>query len=371
VSIGNARDMNLAPSDREPAWAIGLTALLVATGLARRQRDGYSGESHSGRGDRAELDPGRGRFADRPGEIPARGWKDILWRVYEGISEDRILANAAGVTYYALLALFPGIAALVSIYGLFADPAIIVSHLDAIAGFAPGGAVDVIRDQLTRLAAQGSTTLGISFVVGLLISLWSANAGIKALFDALNVVYQEKEKRSFIRLNAVTLSFTIATIAFLLIALAGVVALPVMLNYLPLPEVSRLLLEIARWPVLLVVVAFGLTLIYRYGPSRTEPRWQWITWGGAFAAITWLAASALFSWYATNFGTFNKTYGSLGAIVGFMMWMWLSIIVILVGAKLNAETEHQTARETTARHPPKPLGWRDAKMADTVGPARA
>ena len=154
MSIGNARGMNLAPYDREPVWAIGLTALLVATGLARRQRDRYSGESHSGRGGRAELDPGRGRFADRPSEIPARGWKDILWRVYEGISEDRILANAAGVTYYALLALFPGIAALVSIYGLFADPATIVSHLDAIAGFTPDGAVDAIRDQLTRLAAN-------------------------------------------------------------------------------------------------------------------------------------------------------------------------------------------------------------------------
>jgi membrane protein len=292
MSIGDARHMNLAPSDREPLWAIGLTALLVATGLARHQPDGHAHEPIPGRADRAELDAGPGRLAESPSEIPARGWKDILWRVYEGISEDRILANAAGVTYYALLALFPGIAAMVSIYGLFADPATVVSHLDAIAGFAPGGALEVIRDQLTRLAAQGSTTLGISFVVGLLISLWSANSGIKALFDALNAVYQEKEKRSFIRLNAVTLSFTIATIAFLLITLAGIVALPVILNYLPLPEVTGLLLEIARWPILLVLVAFGITLIYRYGPSRTEPRWQWITWGGAFAAITWLAASA-------------------------------------------------------------------------------
>ena len=286
-----------------------------------------------------------------PSEIPARGWKDILWRVYEGISEDRILANAAGVTFYALLALFPGIAALVSVYGLFADPSTIVNHLDTISGLAPGGAIDVLREQLTRLAEQGSTTLGISFIVGLVISLWSANSGIKALFDALNVVYREKEKRNFIRLNALTLSFTVATVAFLLIALVGVVALPVILNYLPLPRVTGVLLDIARWPILLVLVAFGLTLIYRYGPSRTEPRWQWITWGGAFAAIIWLAASALFSWYAANFGTFNKTYGSLGAIIGFMMWMWLSIIVILVGAKLNAEIEHQTARETTAGQP--------------------
>ena len=161
-----------------------------------------------------------------------------MLRVYNGISDDRILANAAGVTYYALLALFPGIAALVSIYGLFADPNTIVSQVDTVAGFAPGGAIDVVRDQLTRLSAQASTTLGVSFLIGLLISLWSANSGIKALFDSLNAVYEEQEKRSFIRLNLVTLSFTIATIAFLLIALACVVALPVALNYLPLPAVT-------------------------------------------------------------------------------------------------------------------------------------
>src|SRR5207253_6278637 len=144
-------------------------------GLARRQPDRYSGQSNWARGDHAELDPRRGRFAEGPSEIPARGWKDILWRVYEGISEDRILANAAGVTFYALLALFPGIAALVSIYGLFADPNTIVSHLDAVSGFAPGGAIDVIREELTRLAGQERATLGIGFVVSLVISLWSAN----------------------------------------------------------------------------------------------------------------------------------------------------------------------------------------------------
>jgi membrane protein len=223
------------------------------------------------------------------------GWKDILFRVYNGISDDRILANAAGVTYYALLALFPGIAAVVSIYGLFADPNTIVSHVDTMAGFAPGGAIDVVRDQLTRLSAQGSTKLGVSFLIGLVISLWSANSGIKALFDSLNAVYEEEEKRSIIRLNAVTLSFTIATIAFLLIALACVIAFPVMLNHIPAPGITGWLLNIARWPILLVLVAVGLTVIYRYGPSRTEPRWEWITWGSAFAAVAWLAASALFS----------------------------------------------------------------------------
>jgi membrane protein len=366
VSFGDARQRTaLEPYEREPLWAVGLSALLVAAGFARNRRK----VPDSTRGDRSQLDDGRGRFAEGPSAIPARGWKDIFQRVYGGISDDRILANAAGVTFYALLALFPGIAAVVSIYGLFADPNTIVSHLDMLAGFAPGGAIDVVREQLTRLAAQGSTKLGISFLVALVISLWSANSGIKALFDALNVVYEENENRSFMQLNTVTLTFTIAAIAFLLIALACVIALPVALNYLSPAGVTGLLLKIARWPILLVLVAFGLDLTYRYGPSRAEPRWQWITWGSALAAIVWLAASALFSWYAANFGTFNKTYGSLGAIIGFMIWMWLSTIVVLVGGKLNAEIEHQTARDSTAGAP-NPLGRRGAKMADTIGPAQ-
>src|SRR5437870_3333008 len=183
--------------------------------------------------DRTLRDDGRGRSAESPSDIPARGWKDILLRVFRGITDDRILANAAAVTFYALLALFPAIAALVSVYGLFADPGTIGGHLDAVSGVLPGGALDVIRDQLTRLTAQGSGTLGISFVIGLAISLWSANGGIKALFDALNVVYEEKEERGFIRLNALSLLFTIGMILFLLLALACVIVVPIALNYLP------------------------------------------------------------------------------------------------------------------------------------------
>jgi membrane protein len=316
----------------------------------------------------APADDGRGRSAEKPSDIPARGWKDILWRVYAGISDDRILANAAAVTFYALLALFPAIAALVSIYGFFADPASIEQHLDSMSGVLPGGAIDVIRDQLSRLAAEPRGTLGLSFLLGLIISLWSANGGIKALFDALNVVYEEKEKRSFFRLNAVTLGFTVAMIAFLIAALACIVALPVALNYLP--GFVGFVLNIVRWPVMLVLVALALACIYRYGPSRDEPKWRWITWGSALAALAWLGFSAVFSFYAGNFGTFNKTYGSLGAVIGFMMWMWLSVAVILVGAKLNAETEHQTARDTT-EGTPEPIGARRAKMADTVGQARS
>jgi membrane protein len=276
VSVADQRRgtvSGLTQSDRPPLWAIGLSALLVARGFGPRPSEAPS----SLRGERERLDNGRGPSARAPSEIPTRGWKDIVLRVYEGISEDRILANAAAVTFHALLALFPGIAALVSIYGLFADPGTIASQLDAMSGILPGGALDVIRDQLSRLTAQGSGTLGISFVIGLAISLWSANGGIKALFDALNVVYEEKEQRSFIRLNAVSLLFTVGMIAFLLVALACIIAIPVALNYLP--RVVGLIFDIARWPVLLVCVAVALAFIYRYGPSRKEPRWRWVTWG--------------------------------------------------------------------------------------------
>jgi membrane protein len=354
-----------AQSGRVPLWVIGLSALLIAHGFTRRR----SGDASPVRGDRGSLEVGRGRSAETPSQIPARGWKDILLRVYRGISENRILLVAAGVTFYTLLAIFPGIAALISIYGLFADPATVAGHLDTIASVAPGGAVDVLREQMTRLSSQGGTTLGISFVVSLGISLWTANSGVKAIFDALNIVYGEEEKRGFLKLNVVTLFVTLGIVAFILLTLAAIVAIPVALTYIPLPEVTALVVKIGRWPILFALVTMALAVLYKYGPSRTEPRWRWITWGSVSAAIVWLAASALFSWYVASFGSYNKTYGSLGAVIGFMTWIWISIIVVLVGAKLNAEMEHQTVRESTTGQP-KPIGRRGARMADTVGAAQ-
>ena len=321
-----------------------------------------------GPGHQVGRDDGRGRSADKPSDIPAQGWKDILLRVFRGIAEDRILANAAAVAFYSLLAIFPALTALVSIYGLFSDPTTIEQQLEIVSGVLPGGALDIIRDQLHRLVAQPRGTLSVSFVIALLVSLWSANSAIKAMFDALNTVYEEREERSFVKLNAITLTFTIALIGFLILALVAFVAVPVLLNYLP--GFIGTVINIARWPLMAVLVAVVLAFVYRYGPSREEPKWRWLTWGSAFAAIGWLAFSAAFSFYAANFGTFNKTYGSLGAVVGFMTWMWLSVVVILIGGKLNAEMEHQTARDTT-EGAPKPLGARRAKMADSVGQAQS
>src|SRR3954451_23681344 len=222
-------------------------------------------------------DSGRGRDADSPAQIPKRGWKDILLRVYNGLGEDRILMNAAGVTFYALLALFPAIAAFISIYGLFADPQTIVDHLDVLAGVLPGGGMVVIQEQFTTLVAQPSGALTLGVVFGLLTSLWSANGGMKGLFDALNVVYGEEEKRSFLWLNLTTLAFTLGMLLFAIIALAAIVVISVILRFLP--SFIGSILNIVRWPVIAVLVAVVLSLIYRSGPSGNKPKWRWITLG--------------------------------------------------------------------------------------------
>ena len=274
---------------------------------------------------------------------------------------------AAGVTFYCLLAIFPAIAALVAIYGFFTDPASISSHFDKLSGVMPGSALEVIRTQMNQVASQGSSKLGVAFMIGFLVSLWSANAGIKSIFDALNLVYDEPEKRGLIRLNLVSLAFTIAAIVFILAAIACIAALPAVASS-QLQGTTALITQIVRWPILFVIIAVGLAFVFRYGPSRAEPQWRWITWGSAFAAIAWIAVSIAFSWYAANFGSYNKTYGSLAAIVVFMTWLWLSIAVILIGAEIDAEMEHQTARDTTGGR--KPMGRRGAKMADTVGRAQ-
>jgi membrane protein len=318
----------------------------------------------------AGAERGRGRLADRPAGIPSRGWKDILWRTYNDISEHRILAIAAGVTYYVLLAIFPALAALVSIYGFVADPGSITRHLDSLSAVVPGGALQILRDQITRLSEHAGSTLGLTVLIGLLISLWSAGSGVKALIDALNIVYEEKEKRSFVRLNLVALAFTLGTIGFMILALSATVVIPFLLNFVGLQQQTASLISLSRWPALLVLAAFGLAVIYRFAPSRTRPKWRWISYGSAFAAVVWLIGSVLFSWYASHFGNYDATYGTLGAAIGFLTWMWLSNVVILLGAQINAEIEHQTVHDTT-EGPEKPMGARHATMADTVGEAQS
>lgn len=349
-----------ATGKRASGWAIGILALGTLAGISKhKNNDGRSGAEPS-----SAAASGRGRCANTPSEIPARGWKEILYRTYEEFSNDRLMLVAAGLTFYVLLAIFPALSAIVSIYGLFADPSAVAEHLDTLESVVPAGGMEIISETLARLASQEASTLGFGLVFGLGVALWSANAGMKSFFDALNIVYEEEEKRSFVRLTLVTLGFTLALIIFLIAAIGAIIVLPIALGFLRLgtPESWLLLL---RWPVLLVVVALGISVIFRYGPSREKARWRWVSWGSAIAAILWLVVSLLFSWYAENFGSYDETYGSLGAAVGFMTWIWISSMVILLGAELNAELEHQTAKDTTTP-PERPSGQRGARMADEV-----
>jgi membrane protein len=311
---------------------------------------------------------GHGRFSGSPFQIPWAGWKDILWRTYVRTGEDRLLATAAGVVFFGLLAVFPAITALVSSYGLFANPSTIGANLQSLALLLPEGSFQIVQDQIARVLDKGNTTLGATFLFGFGLAVWSANAGVKAVIDALNVVYEEREKRSFIRLNLLSLAFTCSGIAALLLMVSAVVAVPLALDRVGLAPQSQFIISLARWPLMLVILLAALGVLYRLGPSRREAQWEWLSIGTIAAALLWIAGSSLLSWYLSNFGNYNATYGSLGAAIGLMMWMWMSAIIVLCGAELNSEIEHQTARDTTIGRP-KPLGTRGAVMADTLGPA--
>ena len=306
--------------------------------------------------------------ATRPSDIPARGWWAIVKRVVADVSSNRLMTEAAGITFYALLSIFPALAALVSLAGLILDPSVVSKDVSALSGVIPGGGTQVLNDQLTRLTSTTSSSLSIGLVVGLLVSLWSSNQAMKALFDSLNKVYGETEKRGYFKRTVQTLCFTVGGLLFVIIAMALVVVLPIVLGYVGLGGVTDVIVRVVRWPLLLVAVTVFLALVYRYGPSREQAQWRWVSWGSAFAAIAWVIVSLAFSWYVTNFGNYNKTYGSLGAVIGFMTWIWLSALVMLVGAQLDAEMEVQTTADTTTG-PPQPIGARGAAAADTVAPA--
>ncbi|GJD49761.1 hypothetical protein OPKNFCMD_2494 [Methylobacterium crusticola] len=364
-------------------WTFFLGTALVGLVVLPRRTGGRAGAGEAGRlgpepGPRAhegaaaervaEAEADRGRQAETPSEIPAKGWWDIGKRVLQEFGNDRVLLVAAGVTFYAILALFPAIGALVSIYGLVADPGTINAQLANLRGVMPDGALDIIGDQVKRIASKGGGTLGFTAAFGILLSIWSANGGMKAIFDALNIVYDEKEKRNFFWLNLRSLTFTAGALLFVVLALVGIVVVPTVLNFLNLGSMEWVI-ALLRWPILLLVVLGSLALLYRYGPSRDTARWTWVTWGSGVAAALWIVVSALFSWYVSSFGNYNETYGSLGAVIGFMTWIWISTTIVLLGAELNAEMEHQTAKDTTTGKP-EPLGARKAKVADTVAASR-
>jgi membrane protein len=316
------------------------------------------------------TEPARGRHAARPEQIPTAGWRDILTRVWKEISGDNVSLVAAGLAMYALLAVFPGLAAAVSIYGVFATPADVIDHMQGFAGILPPGAWDIFSKQLQDIAAHPQSTLTATAAVALLVALWSARSGMASLMTATNIAYSEREKRGFFRQILVSLLFTAgAILTFLTMLLLGV-AVPIALAAVGVSAGLEIIVDIARWVLLWLVAVAGLAIIYRYGPARRRAKWRWVTWGSVMAATVWVVGSLLFSLYVSSFGTYGKTYGALGGVIVLLMWFYLSSFIVVLGAEINAEMERQTARDTT-EGPEKPLGQRGAFAADTVGPSAA
>jgi membrane protein len=312
-------------------------------------------------------DPGRGRLAQRPEHIPHKGWLDILWRVGAAYFGDRVGFFAGGVTFFLVLSLFPTLAAFVTLYGLFADPADAWSRLQFLYSILPSNVAQFLGGEMQRLAANSSGQLTFTLVWTLLLSLWTANGGIKTLFYGLNVAYHEVEKRNLVRYNLICMAFTLSGLTAVLVSAGLVVGAPIVLSVFGLQEDFGAFAWL-RWPVLFAGYIAALTLIYRFGPCRQSARWRWLTPGAIFAATLSVIVSFVFSWYLSNFVRLDS-YGPLAAFMGFLLWIWFSVQIILMGAEVNAEIEHQTAIDTTTGAP-RPLGERGALVADTIGPRR-
>lgn len=309
----------------------------------------------------------RGRDATTPRQIPAKGWKDTLIRVKEGVKFDRISMVAAATSYYALFALVPALTSIVLIYAWVSDPSDISRHISQVSDVMPKEMQSLLQSQLSSLASQAGG-VGFGAILAVLISLWSASKGSKALMTAMNVIYNQREERGFIKYNALGLGLTLLAIILSLVAIAVIVGLPAVTSQFNFPGAVQTGISILSWAVLLGLFSFFLSCVYRFGPNRNTAQWKWVSWGAVFAAVLWALVSGLFSWYAAKYGDFNKTYGSLGAIIVLMTWFYLSSFVILLGGEINAELEHQTKRDTTEGEV-KPMGSRDAHVADTVGEA--
>lgn len=310
-----------------------------------------------------------GRDAHTPQQIPRRGWRDILLRVREQIAADNLSLISAGVAFYALLAMFPALAACVSLYGLLTSSVEVQQQFESLAVLLPPEARPIVLDQVNALAVSSNRALGLTAIGGLLLALLSAMKGMNAIISALNIAYNEREKRGFVRLNLMSFLLTLAAVLFLVVVLGMVVAVPAAVNLLDLGEPLAGLLSLLRWPVLLVAVLIALASLYHFAPSRRNARWHWVSWGAVIATALWLLVSVGFSVYVDNFGDYNKVYGSVGALVVLLLWFFISAYALLLGAELNAEMEHQTEVDTTTGEP-KPMGKRQAYVADTLGDFR-
>lgn len=311
---------------------------------------------------------GRGRTAEYPSDIPARGWRDIVLRVAHRIGEDNLTLVSAGIAFNAMFAVFPAMVLIVSIYGMFASPAEVSHQMKSLFALLPGDAASLIQSQLATIAGRANTTLSVGAAISLAVTLYSSAQGMSALASATNIAYHEPERRGFLKLLAIAILFTLGGLAGLLLLIGLGVAVPAVLQTLPIGAIAKQIGFALNWVLLWLAAVFGLAVVYRFAPCRQNPRWRWVTWGSATAATIWLGGSALFAIYVQNFGSYGKTYGALGGVMMLLMWFYLGSFAVLLGAELNAEAEHQTAVDTTTG-PPQPMGERGAYVADTLGAA--
>ena len=285
------------------------------------------------------VQPARPNAPQTPWQFTRDDWLAVAKRTVSQISEDRVSSVAGGVTFFGLLAMFPALTAIVSLYGVFAEPGTIAGHLDMLERFLPASALDIIRSQVVAITSAPGTALSIAGVFALLMAFYSATGGMKAMIEALNIAFFKTETRGFIKLNLLAMGLTIGGM-ILVIAMIGVIAvIPIVLEWLPLPGGTEWAVTILRWPLMFAVLMLALAAVYRFGPNKPDSRWEWISPGATLATLGLVIASMLFSWYAANLTDFNETYGSLGAVIGLMMWLWIASMVVLVGAELNSEVE--------------------------------
>ena len=311
----------------------------------------------------------RGRHAEIPTQIPLKGWKDIALRVKAEIATDHVGLIAAGVAFYALMAIFPAITALMALSGLILEPAEVTAQLEGLIRMIPEEAAQIILDQAVAVTGSEEGGLGVAFVIGILLAIYSASKGMGSLMEGLNVAYDEDETRGFIKRTLWTLGLTAFLIIGLILGLTATLAVPALLAFVSLPDWLEIGVALARWLMLGLLTISGLAVLYRFGPSRDNAEWKWLTPGAVLACIIWIAASAGFSIYVSNFGSYNESFGSMAGVIILLMWLWISAFIVLFGAELNAEIEAQTTKDTTVG-PDAPMGERGAEKADNLGEAK-
>lgn len=306
-----------------------------------------------------------GIHAEKPTQIPARGWWQIVKRSWAEHNADNMPIIAGGVAFFGFLAIFPALIAIISIYGLVASPEQAATQIQSFASGLPESARDLITNQLTSITAGSDDALTTSLVISVLGALWSVSGGVGNLVKAVNIAYDEVETRNFVKLRALSLVLTLGAIVFVLLTFGLVAVLPAVIDALPLGPFGTVLLQIARWGLLLLVVAGSLSVLYRLAPDRDNPKLRWVSLGSLVVTVIWAVVSLLFSFYVNNFGSYNETYGAIAGVIVLMLWLYLTCFLVLLGAEINSETEHQTAQDTT-EGPPQPMGERNATVADEL-----